>query len=168
VLNRTQVQIVQTGFGKTTEQLLPKGGKEGDEKITLPTPTTPKTSAGAVYGRLQFKLATPSEALETSPFYSETPADSGTIVAEDTHGFLLDCAGGNNSTDSGDSGGGVFAFKRTPTAPVVSAALIGVNTGSAVAAARDEAAGMWDFENNVVTSLGPYYAGLFNLRFQKV
>ncbi len=163
VLSRDKVQIAQTGFGKATEQLLPKGAKPDADKITLPT----GTKSGALIGRLQYKLSTPLAALETESFYDQLPSDSGTVVLTNTHGFLLDCDGGNNSTNSGDSGGGVFAIKKGATAAVPLAPLIAVTSGSGSATSADDVP-QWDFDNNAVTSLGPYYAKLFNLRFQNV
>lgn len=164
VLSRTNVQLAQTGFGTVTEQLLPKNPKKDAEKITLPE----GTKAGAMYGRLQYKLSTPTTAMETARYYDYVPADSGNITLVNTHGFILDCDGGNNSTNSGDSGGGIFAVKKNPTAAVTRAALVAVTSGSGSATSEDAAPGMWDFDNNVVTSLGFYYENLFNLRFQNV
>ncbi|MCY0094902.1 hypothetical protein [Hoeflea ulvae] len=162
-LNREHMQITQTGFGKVTEQLLPKSATSGD-KITLPT----GEKAGAQYERLQYKLSVPTGQMEVDTYYSEVPGGSGNLILPNTHGFILECDGGNNSTNSGDSGGGVFVFPKAPTAPSTRACLIGVTTGSAVSTKRSEAAGMWDFDNNVVTSLGLYYDKLFDLRFQNV
>lgn len=164
VLNRANIQLVQTGFGTVTEQLLPKNPKEDAEKITLPT----GTKAGAMYGRLQYKLSTPATALETARYYDYLPGDSGNLTLTNTHGFLQECDGGNNSTNSGDSGGGVFAIKKNPTAAVQRAPLVAVTSGSGSATSEDDAPKMWDFDNNVVTSLGFYYENLFNLRFQNV
>ena len=48
------------------------------------------------------------------------------------------------------------------------AALVAVTSGSGSATSEDDAPTMWDFDNNVVTSLGFYYENLFNLRFQNV
>jgi hypothetical protein len=163
VLGVTNVQLVQTGFGKPSEQLAPKG-KPNDPKITLPA----LLKAAAQYERLQYKLSTPDAKLEAAHFYETLPGNSGDLTLTNSHGFILRCDGGNNSTNSGDSGGGVFAMKRVPTVPITQAILAAVATGSAAATSADAAPAMWDFDNNVVTSLGFYYEYLFNLRYQNV
>ena len=168
VLRKDKSQLAQTGFGMVSEQLLPKNPGSSTTKITLPTATKPPTTAGAQYGRLQYKLATPIAVLETAEIYDQLPGDSGNLILTNTHAFLLECDGGNNSTNSGDSGGGTFAFTKNATAPVPAAVLIAVTSGSGSATAQNDAPNMWDFDNNAITSLGPYYAALFNLRFQNV
>lgn len=162
-LSRELVQIGQTGFGKPSDQLAPRG-KPNDPKITLPA----LPNAGAQYQRLQYKLSPPIGKIGADVLYSVVPGDTGDLTLTSTHCFMIDCDGGNNSTNSGDSGGGVFAFPSNPASPATKAYLIGVTTGSAYSPDEGGAAGMWDFDNNVVTSLGPYYANLFDLRYQNV
>jgi hypothetical protein len=164
VLSRDRVQLAQTGVGTVSDQLQPKGAKEKDPKITLPA--LPKSDAQN--GRLQYKLSTPDAAVETANFYDQLPGSSGPLILTNTHGFILGCDSGNNSTNSGDSGGGIFAFKKNNTALLGTAVLAGVTTGSGSATAAEDAPKMWDFDNNVVTSLGLYYGKLFNLRYQNV
>lgn len=162
-LLRRDKQLVQVGFGTTSEQLLPKGKTSG-AKITLPA--TP--NAGAQYQRLQYKLSVPSAQNEAATFYESLPGNSGELTLANTHGFVLGCDMGNNSTNSGDSGGGVFGLDAAPTADATSAILAAVTTGSAAATSARDAATMWDFDNNVVTSLHFYYQNLFDLRYQNV
>lgn len=155
--------LVQVGFGTTSEQLLPKGKTSG-AKITLPT----APNAGAQYQRLQYKLSPPTAQKEADQSFELLPGDSGNVTLANSHGFILNCDGGNNSTNSGDSGGGVFALDTAPPQAATSAILAAITSGSGAALAADQAAGMWDFDNNVVTSLGFYYEQLFNLRYQNV
>lgn len=128
-----------------------------------------------VYMRLQYKRALPLAATYADPFYLNTEhelPDGTQLVLQDQDGMLLDCKGGNDSTFSGDSGGPMVAF---PVAGGAEAYLVGINSGAGVALSEGEARqavgpgkGVWEYDNNVATSLGLICEKLPDLRFQNV
>lgn len=159
-------RLAQFGYGDIRDTTV-------SVKTGTGTTTRPEgAGAGAVYQRLQYKCSTALSAQTADSFFIKTnqKVQNGYLVAEHAGGLFLDCDGGNNSTFVGDSGGPLLAFSRMQVQPVKSAYLVGVNYGAGLATSEDDARNdkVWEYDNNVATSLGFFYEKLFDLRFQNV
>lgn len=171
VLGR-QYRLFQLGYGKTSDPDVKV--KVGVGKTKRPS-ADPPDSPGAVavtaptFQKLQYKRALPKAAAVTEFFQNtEYKLPNGTdLVLRHEGGILLDCRDGNNSTFSGDSGGPVAVF---PVGGAAESYLIGVNTGAGAATSDGDARAnkVWEYDNNVVTSLGYFCENLYDLRFQNV
>jgi hypothetical protein len=176
VLGRSY-RLLQLGYGMTSD---PKVKLRNGKTETRPEKDKPlgkgvEDVAAPIFMTLQYKRALPLATSYIDFYYLNTEfklPNSTQLVLADQKGILLNCQGGNNSTFSGDSGGPVIAF---PVAGGTPAYLVGVNSGAGVAPSESVARqvvgpgkGTWEYDNNVVTSMGLIYAQLPDLRFQNV
>lgn len=157
-------RLLQTGYGNTSDPEVPVKGGSG---MTI---RPQKPSAGANYLALQYKRSLPKARATVDKFYFNTEyklPDKSELVGTYSGGLQLTCFDGNSSTYVGDSGGPLLAF---PVAGGSVAYLVGVTYGAGVAtslkSARDKS--VWEYDNNVATSLGYFYKNLYDLRFQNV
>lgn len=164
VLKASDYKLAQFGYGETSDPDVPVKGGSGKTK----RPEAP--SAGAVYQKLQYKKSQAQATTTADNFYLNTEhklPNNNPLVIPYNGGLMLDCDGGNNSTYSGDSGGPIVAF---PVAGGANAYLLGVNTGAGVATSESSATdgSVWEYDNNVATSMGKFFDELNDLRFQSV
>ena len=160
---RRDYRLLQTGYGNTSDPEVPV--KVGNGKTTRP-----ETFAGATYQMFQYKRSMPKVAATASNFYFNTEyklPNKSELVETYSGGLELNCSNGNNSTYVGDSGGPLLAF---PIAGGPVAYLVGVTFGAGVATSLKSAKEklVWEYDNNVATSLGYFYKNLYDLRFQNV
>ncbi len=176
VLDRNY-RLLQLGYGDVSDSKV-KMRDGTTEKRPEQDPPLAQNQPGVsapMYMRLQYKRVLPLAATDAESIYlnTEYKLPNGTqLVLRNQAGMLLDCLAGNNSTFSGDSGGPMFAFPKDGGAE---AYLVGINSGAGMALSEDKARqalskdkGVWEYDNNVATSLGLVYAKLPDLRFQNV
>jgi hypothetical protein len=157
-------RLLQTGYGNTSDPKVPV--KIGNGMTSRPE----KPSAGAVYGTLQYKRSLPKVWATAANFYFNTEhqlPNKSELVETYSGGLELNCFDGNSSTYVGDSGGPLLAF---PFAGGPVAYLVGVTFGAGLATSLQSARNksVWEYDNNVATSLGYFYENLYDLRFQNV
>ena len=157
-------RLLQTGYGDTSDPKVRV--KTGDGMSFRPE----KPSAGAITQTFQFKRSMPKASTTMEKFYFNTEyrlPNRTELVETYSGGLELRCYDGNNSTYTGDSGGPLLAF---PVAGGSVAYLVGVTFGAGVATSLKSAKQklVWEYDNNVATSLGYFYKNLYYLRFQNV
>ena len=151
-------RLFQTGYGDTSDSDVHV--KIGNGKTVRPE----QPPAGAVTQTFQYKRSMPKASATMDKFYLNTKLPNGTELVQTYSGGLeLNCADGNNSTYKGDSGGPLLAF---PIQGGSVAYLVGVTFGAGLQSAINKS--VWEYDNNVATSLGYFYKNLYDLRFQNV
>lgn len=165
--------LLQLGYGQTSD---------GSVEVRNGTTKRPVAPSGAVMDALQYKRSTALNTATAKSFFlqSDQKLSSGRfLVLEHEGGLFLSCSRGNNSTFRGDSGGPLVAFldeKRAKKPELLPGFyLVGVSYGAGLAmseaaarAKKGEDGWLWDYANNVATSLGFFYEKLYDLRFQNV
>jgi hypothetical protein len=161
---RRNYRHLQTGYGDTSD---PKVAVKIGSGMTF---RPEKPDAGAVAKRFQYKRSVPKAAATMDKFYFNTEyqlPNRTELVETYSGGLELNCFDGNSSTYTGDSGGPLLAFP-IDGGPV--AYLVGVTFGAGLARSLQSATNksVWEYDNNVATSLGYFYKNLYDLRFQNV
>lgn len=152
--DKTPSIFVQTGYGNVKTEIPDR--RRGKRQV-FPADTTTKNKGTNVEGKLQYRIAEP-ESAETTSVYRQVEGEN---YEEYNHCIVLP-ADGNDSTESGDSGGPLFVAHYITSPKGYKLDLIGITLGADMEKSKtpcptDPAVRV----NNLATSLDHFYeAGL--------